>query len=636
MTNYRSELDGIRGISIIAVILYHLDLSTFHFSNGYLGVDVFLVLSGYLISRNIIRELKETGKIDLGLFFEKRSRRILPLLITLSIVCQVLFFFYLLPNQFIDLAKSSISALTLTSNFYWVNEFSEYSAVGAAFRPLLHTWSLSLEEQFYITAPFFFILAFKFFKKNIFKPLIVITIFSFILYSIFSLNEWGGDMAFYLFPFRIWQFSIGALAAHLEFRRYESNSKLLQRPTLVLFSFAALVSTLFLGQFTSYNEVTDRLIVTITSFTVIAFSSKTNFIGIVLNVKPLTYLGLISYSIYVWHYPLFFFARIKESFSSPLEKISILGASILISVISYYFIENLFRKRTTLNRNTTYSILAIGFFISVTLSTVVIINKGYPQRFGDFHYNFEEMEKEQERYWEANSKFTDFNFEDQSRLKVAVIGNSFALDIATAIKENKKKAQVYFEGRTPHHCHSITKPGLPEFDPIECTSNIPLFTKNYSQFDVVVIADNHSFLDIGNTEAVDELKKNINRLRKAGFKGAIVLVGFRPEWNKTPFEIALDYGAMDEGVNRFAAPELIYSAPQIRELDDNAKEVYTISGVYYYDLVDAVCEENFCPIIKDRKILYSDKYHFSLAGAQYFSNHLVEFLYKINEQYKKN
>ncbi len=635
MNNYRSELDGIRGISIIAVLFYHLDLNTFHFSNGYLGVDVFLVLSGYLISRNIIRELRDNGKLNLSTFFEKRTRRILPLLVTLTLFCQILFYFYLLPDQLIDLAKSSLAALTLTSNFYWVNEFSEYSAVGASFRPLLHTWSLSLEEQFYITAPFFYILAFKREKSSLLKVLILITIAGVSTNTLPLIFSWGGDLDFYLYPFRIWQFAIGAIAAYLECTKKDLLLNLKARLAATLTSLLILLATLFLGRLFLENEHLARLTVTLSSFLLIIASREGMLVTSLLKVKPLTYIGLFSYSIYVWHYPLFFLARIKEFFTTPSQKIVVVAITLLIATVSYFCLENVFRNREKIKKSTIYMSLAFGFIVSIALSMFIIINRGYPERFGQFHYTIDQMHNDQQRYWDENSYFTDIDWEDQKRLKVVVIGNSYALDIATAIKHEDHRAQVLFEGKTEHHCISITLPGSNE-QADKCLDNIPLFKKDYKEYDVIVITDNHSFLDIGNTQAVDEILKNVSYLRTSGFQGPIVLVGFRPEWDKTPFEIALNYGALDEGVNIFATSFLTYSPEQIRELDENAKKVYNIEGLFYFELVDTICKIDHCPIIKDQKLLYSDSYHFSLAGAHYISKDLVDYLFKVAEQHKKN
>ena len=167
--NYRPEIDGLRAIVVFAVILYHADITLFgynFFKGGYIGVDVFFVISGYLITGFILKELETSGRFSFLNFYERRARRILPALFTVMLVSLPFAWKYLLPSSFVDFAKSLLYSIGLTSNYYFYNVQSNYFDLETQFRPFVHTWSLSVEEQFYLLFPIFSLFIFKVFKNK--------------------------------------------------------------------------------------------------------------------------------------------------------------------------------------------------------------------------------------------------------------------------------------------------------------------------------------------------------------------------------------------------------------------------------------------------------------------------------------
>ena len=158
-TFYRPEIDGMRGIAVIAVVLYHAKINLFGydiFKGGFLGVDIFFVISRYLITGIILREISATKKFLIKKFFERRIRRILPVLFFILIITYPMGYFFMSPEGFLDYSKSVIFSLGFTSNFYFFKTESDYYAFASALIPLLHTWSLSIEEQFYILFHYYF------------------------------------------------------------------------------------------------------------------------------------------------------------------------------------------------------------------------------------------------------------------------------------------------------------------------------------------------------------------------------------------------------------------------------------------------------------------------------------------------
>ena len=185
---YRPEIDGLRAVSVISVVLYHAKLTFFGyqpFKGGFIGVDIFFVISGYLITSIILKELIITGSFSFKYFYERRIRRILPALLFVMLASLPFAWIYLLPSSFIDLLKSIIYSLGFSSNFYFHYSDTQYAAESGLLKPFLHTWSLSVEEQYYILFPLIFLISFKYFRKY----LIYILILGFIISL--TLADWG-------------------------------------------------------------------------------------------------------------------------------------------------------------------------------------------------------------------------------------------------------------------------------------------------------------------------------------------------------------------------------------------------------------------------------------------------------------
>ena len=165
---YRPEIDGLRAIAVGAVVLYHAQINILGqqtFKGGFIGVDIFFVISGYLITSIILKELITTGSFSFKYFYERRIRRILPALLLVMLVSLPFAWMYFIPSNFIDFSKSILYSLGFSSNFYFHYSGQEYGAIDGLLKPFLHTWSLSVEEQFYILFPVVLLITFKYFGK---------------------------------------------------------------------------------------------------------------------------------------------------------------------------------------------------------------------------------------------------------------------------------------------------------------------------------------------------------------------------------------------------------------------------------------------------------------------------------------
>ncbi len=212
---YRPEIDTLRAISVFAVIIYHAGVyNNLIFPGGYLGVDIFFVISGYLISKLILKEIANTKKFNLKNFYERRARRILPALVFVIIFTLIFSYFILLPTSFEGFAKSVISSLGFFSNYYFYFSGQEYASESGLLKPLLHTWSLSVEEQFYIIFPILIIFFYNFKKLSLLK-FIFILIFLSIIFAEY-LSSKNEMLNFYTLPTRAWELLLGTLVAILE------------------------------------------------------------------------------------------------------------------------------------------------------------------------------------------------------------------------------------------------------------------------------------------------------------------------------------------------------------------------------------------------------------------------------------
>ena len=214
---YRPEIDGLRAIAVGAVIFYHAQITIFGhqpFKGGFIGVDIFFVISGYLITSIILKELVTTGTFSFKHFYKRRVRRILPALLFVMLVSLPFAWMYLLPSSFIDFSKSILYSLGFSSNFYFHYSGQVYGAENGLLKPFLHTWSLSVEEQFYILFPIILLITFKYFKKHILTILVIGLIIS------LQMSDWGNkkypSASFYFLHTRIWELLAGSTLAYFE------------------------------------------------------------------------------------------------------------------------------------------------------------------------------------------------------------------------------------------------------------------------------------------------------------------------------------------------------------------------------------------------------------------------------------
>jgi peptidoglycan/LPS O-acetylase OafA/YrhL len=379
--NYRAEIDGLRATAVLSVIIYHA-----HFNiggkvllqGGYLGVDVFFVISGFLITKAIDRELRN-NTFSISTFYKKRVKRIVPVYISMLILTHVLAWFYLSPKALLSFAKSCISSLLFASNILFWSEDS-YVSISSLYKPLLHTWSLSVEEQYYLIYP---LLMYCLTKKKSRFILVIFALFAGLsLLSAELLLTHHRDAAFFLFPFRIWELLIGASLVYLPTRPPNTNIKrVTESHFLSYLGFVGLIIPFFMFRESSSHPGVKTLLPVLGTALIIYNGQAKNRINQLLSSKPFISVGLISYSLYLWHQPIFVFARIfyNEDFSN-LKKLFVALICLPLSYLSWRFIEKPVRYCSEKKDRVLLSVLGILSTFLGLFSLYIIATGGVPKR----------------------------------------------------------------------------------------------------------------------------------------------------------------------------------------------------------------------------------------------------------------
>ena len=370
--HYRPEIDGLRAVAVVPVILFHAGFTPF--SGGFVGVDVFFVISGYLITGLILEELK-TGRFSLAGFYDRRARRILPALFFVVACCIPVAWFTLLPKDLTEFFHSVMAVSLFSSNIlFWFQ--SGYFDTGAELKPLLHTWSLAVEEQFYIVFPLILMGLWRFGRKILLLILAVLFLVS------ISLAEWGAhnypSATFFLLHARGWELLIGAFAAF--YLQGESRIRPgMTSSTLSVIGLFAIAYAVY-----QFDEATPfpsfyALVPTVGTVLVILFAVPGTLTYRVLSMKACVGIGLLSYSMYLWHQPVFVFARYL--FGLPAGSYVFLALTIvtlLLALFSWRFVERPFRRKGfAVNRVLTtaaaasIALLATGYFLPKAGNPVV-------------------------------------------------------------------------------------------------------------------------------------------------------------------------------------------------------------------------------------------------------------------------
>lgn len=425
----RNDITGLRALAVLPVLFFHAKIP--FFSGGFLGVDLFFVISGYLIIGNIVERVVAGNFSFIG-FYDRRARRILPALLLVIIATCAAAPFFMVPYDIKNLGQSAFASSFAVNNIL-LYLTSGYWSHAAEFKPLYHTWSLGVEEQYYLAIPVLLLIAHAItrFPSAIYLTVGAIFLFSF-SHSLLLQNDEYNFLI--IFP-RAWELMMGgALAVYLIRNRIAPSESLSSIGFVLIFTGFLFPYALF------RNQALVNLVPTTGALLIIAFSGQNaTLVGRLLSTTPMVWIGLISYSIYLWHQPLIAYFRLASEYEP--EPIALAAASMIsipLAYISWRFVENPARNRQIASARIFYPVLVIVFLLTSALGLLMYRTYGFQRWFPEYSY-----EGNPQNYVDRAYSYMHLSTETDGKPRIVVLGNSFARDFINMMNEDKTLGSHY-------------------------------------------------------------------------------------------------------------------------------------------------------------------------------------------------
>jgi peptidoglycan/LPS O-acetylase OafA/YrhL len=644
--DYLPHVDGLRALSILLVIGFHAFPHIL--SGGFIGVDVFFVISGYLISKIIIKTI-DKKKFSILTFYSKRIKRIFPSLILVLIFCSVFGWFALFSDEYKNLGKDIFFASIFLSNYILLQE-SGYFDTSAFAKPLLHIWSLSIEEQFYIFWPL--ILYFFYKKKNFFYIIIFIIILFFIINIVYSYVD--PVLNFYSPITRCWELLIGfLLAIYLNKKNYINDKKY----SLDLIGLFILLASAFLID-KDFRYPHFWALLPIVGASLILISNKTSFINkIFLSNRLMVGIGLISYPLYLWHWSLLSFANIIQvsadgTLIQKKAKIIIIIFSIIISYLTYIIIEKPIRYGTYKNNFLKTSLLILIMFVIGLIGYLIFKNEGYPSRgyikeedtilFQDYPhkpYNNVNCKERLEQFKYFNTCLLSKNKDPQ----IAIIGDSHSHQYYKSFSEKLNDKSII--NISVFHCLPFSNEVLTNKNKCNFLSKkVFEYIANTDSINTVILAGNFSYLASGEfeyngnariaktatSEQITEFKLNAYKnISKISSKKNIILILDTPEFFFHPKECAIVKGYPIRNLYKKTPRECSVDNKEFYKKNHDYEIVFreilkNKKNVKIFNPKSVFCDQSKCYLKKGNEFLYYDSDHLSRIGADSVVNGILK------------
>ena len=629
---YRKEIDGLRAIAVISVIMFHAGFDVF--KGGFIGVDVFFVISGYLITSIIFIEISH-GEFNLLKFYERRARRILPALCLVVLISIPFAWAVLLPNEIKDYSQSLIAISFFASNILFWSE-SGYFETAVELKPLLHTWSLAIEEQFYVIFPILSVFLWRYGTRVVASTVFSLSILSFLISHHLTLTN--PSAAFYFLPSRGWELLLGSLAGIFMINNKKTSIHKKMSEFLAIFGLVIIMFSIFYFSKNTVFPGTNALIPTLGTLLIIIFGSENTLVGKLLGIPFLVAVGLVSYSAYLWHQPIFAFARHENMGKLSSNMIIILIIlTFSFAYITWKFVESPFRNKKKFKRKNIIIIASIFSLFFISVGTVGSQDQIIDWRF-EYIIKGDVGQSEFHKY--IDQKFLDCepnkiaqnapSWEGFLRCKqslegeqdIILLGDSHAEHLFIGIAEALPDKNVVFY--------------IPKADP-----SIPV------QIDGKPYVTNPQFNEIFNyinslrdgktilltMHYIDRIKQNddlfsgfnetIQFLEKSGHK--VIILGDIPKFEFDPSECKYIER------NDFTVPSECFMSKveAIDQMNIYKSTLVKLSykfKVTYLDISSPLCDNYQCWMVDNKLVLYRDGSHLNIIGSKLIGDFIAQEL----------
>lgn len=621
---YRKEIDGLRALAVVPVILFHAGFVVFE--GGYVGVDIFFVISGYLITSIIINDIASSN-FSLSNFYERRARRILPPLYLVMLVSTFFVFANYSPFNAKDFYQSLVATTLFLSNYFFYLEtdyFNDFSETA----PLLHTWSLAVEEQFYLVFPFFLIFISRF-KYSLKISLIILLCISSLIFSFFE-SSINSTANFYLLQSRFWELLIGSLIALVMNHDNSFFQNFQTRLVSNLFSFLGIGLILFAILTFDYETTfpgINALYPTIGTGLLIIFLNPQTILYKFFSFPPLVYIGLLSYSLYLWHQPIFAISRSYSlsSLSSSTYFI-LIGLSLFLSFLSYKYVETPFRNKKVVTRNILIPVLLSCALFFISFGYIGHSKDGfrdliYTKYSSNSSMNIIDKEFELNKrtaIWKELLKNSSKSFSKNLKHKILIVGDSKSEDLFVSMKLSKYFNKEYQIARLElndacMHAHRDNK--KLSTDCLEDLEKFKKFLKNNSP-DTIIFSNTWT----------GRYNRNVSKFISNISDSNNVIVFSTANFNDMA-DVSLEIARRNiENPRRFIFQNI--KQDHLNESND-LKSLLESSAAIFIEKLEFFCDFEIqeCNILDSKPLIY-DSGHLTDHGAIFFGNKLQDIDFK--------
>lgn len=604
--NYRPDIDGLRAIAVLAVVFYHAHLPGF--SGGFVGVDIFFVISGYLITAIIAREIDE-GCFTLTLFYERRLRRILPALVTVSVCVLTAAYWLYLPEDFSGVPPSVLAALMFSANLWFFTQAGYFQA-DAETMPMLHSWSLGVEEQFYIFFPLLLVLCHRVNKCWRNPAVIGLALISFI-WAVLKQADTDA-FAFYMLPTRGWELLAGSLIA------LGALPQIRQAHLREVVSCAGLAAILW--PVFSYDQTTIfpgiAALPPVLGTAALIHCAPGTRVGALMSIKPAIWIGLISYSLYLWHWPIIVFWQYAQaSLLSAWQPAAAILGSVIIAWLSWRFVEQPFRDKKSFTRKRIFIGSALATCLLGGISVALITKGGWPERFDEQTLRFARASEDASpvRDYCVTDRVTGHDARcvlgDSVPPSALLWGDSHGVELAWVMGEQLSKNGQSLIQRTRASCPPVTAyddardPGCALFN-----RDVLAQIEREDRIETVFLAGFWAKEPYREAQVDRLMAATLERLHAAG-KQIYIIGPVPPQASSVPRMLAFR-GPQAETTSAAEFEQ------RTRWFTRNFAEWRRL-GVRIIEPADNLVRDGKSIIVANGHPLYFDSHHLSLAGAHY-------------------